>query len=334
MVRRSGSDRAALVILSGREYQDMNQKIQPASRGSDLYEQLLRHIKDRTDAAGRGEKISLSDTIEVAHRLIEDSTSSSRLLETAMGYYNPLDFAISHAANVAIFALKMAIDMGLPERDIEDTVIAGILHDIGFSRIPIYSRGEEEVLAYEEDPLLALSEKDLRLIELHPEFGHDAIARDDPRAEQIAEIILQHHEKADGSGYPNGLLESKQLVQARIISIIDTYEALVHPRPFRDALVPPRGIDAIKSQVRGAYSREMIKALLSSFSVYPMGHFVRLGDRSIGKVIKTYQDNPLRSIVDILFDPAGERIDPPRRLDLKTEQMIYITECLPRFKKQ
>lgn len=303
-----------------------------ASKGSALYKNLLLYIKEKTEAVGRGEQISISDTVDVANKVIEDFKGSSRLLEAAMGYYDPLDFVVSHAANVAIYSLKMAIDMGLPEEDVENAVIAGILHDVGFSRVPVYNREEQDLLIYEEDPGQALSDEDLELVNMHPAYGRDAIVLEEPRSELIAEIILQHHEKADGSGYPNGLMESKQHIQARIISIIDTYEALIHPRPFRDALVPPMGIEAIKRQVRGEYSIEMIKALLSSFSVYPVGHFVGLSDGSIGKVVETYRDNPCRPVVDLIVDSQGNRIDPPRRIDLKENQMISIKECLPRFR--
>ena len=250
-----------------------------------------------------------------------------------MGFYNPVDFVVSHAANVAIYALKMATDMGLSKGEIEDAVLAGILHDVGFSRVPVYGMNEKELLGYEENPGQALTDEDYRLVNLHPVYGHDAIAIEDSRSKRIAEILLQHHEKADGSGYPNGLRESEQHIQARIISIIDTWEALIHPRPLRDALVPPKGIEAIKNQAEGVYSPEMLKELISSFSLYPVGHFIRLADGSIGKVIETQTDNPCRPVVQLLIDPRGNQITPPRHLDLREYQMIRITECLPRFRQ-
>jgi len=306
--------------------------LSPTDRSTDLYRDLMLHVRKQTDAVGRGEQISVRDTEPIAHRLLEEVTRSSGLLSTAMGYFDPLDFVVSHAANVAIYTLKMTLDMGLPERDIESAVIAAILHDVGFSRVPVYSRESEKIQMCLEDPLQALTGEDHQLVTRHPVYGHEAILPDDPRSELIADIILQHHEKADGSGYPNGLMESEQHAQARIISIIDTYEALVHPRPCRDALVPPQGIEAIKNQTRGAYSSDMIRALLNSFSVYPVGHFVRLSNGAIGKVVETHRENPLQPVVELRFDQKGDPIDPPRQLDLSEEQMLSVKECLPRFR--
>ncbi|MFC1629161.1 HD-GYP domain-containing protein [Gemmatimonadota bacterium] len=310
----------------------MDKDVLLSSSGSELYNNLLHYIRAKTDAVGKGESVSLSDFIDIAQRLIEDVNSSSVLLQTAMGYYDPLDLAISHAANVAIYTLKMATDMGLSERELEDAVLAALLHDIGISRLPVYNSNEEDILRFEGTPDQALSVTDRELVQQHPQFGHDAIVIDDSRSEYVAEIILQHHEKADGSGYPKGLMEAEQHIPSRIISIIDAYEALIHPRPLRDAQIPPMGIDALKNQVMGVYSREMLKELIHSFSIYPVGHFIRLNDGSIGRVIDTHRNNPCRPVIELLFDLKGERIDPPRRLDLKKKQLLNVLECLPRFR--
>jgi HD-GYP domain-containing protein (c-di-GMP phosphodiesterase class II) len=311
----------------------MDRESLQVARGSDLYTQLLQYIREQTESVGRGELIDITDTVYVARCLIDDYHRSTQLLETAMGFYDPVDFVVSHAANVAIYALKMATDMGLSEGEVEETVLAGILHDVGFSRVPIFGIDEKALLGFEENPGQALTEEDYRLVNLHPAYGHDAIASNGSRSKRVAEILLQHHEKADGSGYPNGLRESEQHVQARIISIIDTWEALIHPRPLRDALVPPKGIEAIKNQAGGVYSSEMLKELINSFSLYPVGHFIRLGDGSIGKVIETRTDNPCRPVVELLFDQKGMRIDPPIQVDLRKNNLIRITECLPRFRQ-
>lgn len=304
------------------------------SRGSGLYEHLLRHVQSVTEAVGSGDRIYISDTQAVAAMVIGDFASSRDLLAAAMIYHDPLDFAVSHAANVAIYSLKMATDMGLGEEEVADTVTAGLLHDVGFSRVPAFERGVDELALYEDDPLQAFSEQDRQEVGRHPGYGYEAIVLDSPRAERIAEIVLQHHEKADGSGYPNGLKESEQHVQARILSIIDTYEALIHPRPYRDALVPPRGMESIMQQERGTYSSGMIQELLRSFSLYPVGHCVELSDSSIARVVETHSDNPVRPAVEVVVDFQGKRLESPKRIDLREQQVLSIRRCLPRYQEE
>ena len=220
----------------------------------------------------------------------------------------------------------MALDMNLSEEDIQDTVTAGLVHDVGFGKI------DESLRDKEQDENL-ITGKERELVRTHSKHGYDAIAPENERDKRIAEIILQHHEKADDSGYPNGLKESQQQPLARIISIVDTYEALIHPRPFRDALVPPIGLGTIVKQKGSEFSREMLKALICSLSFYPVGQIVLLNNGFIGKVIRSYKDNPKAPDVQLFFDPAGKRLEEPRVIRLKEKPILFIDKCLPCGKK-
>lgn len=300
--------------------------------GAELYKGLLRYIRETTQALSRGGQISVSGPLGIARHLREELGRSTELLESVMSYYDPVDLAVSHAVNVAIYSLKMAIDMDLSDEDVENTTAAALLHDVGFGRMPIFHRDRDDLLLHEGELEQLISDEDRELIEKHSQAGYEGIARKAPPAERIAEIVLQHHERADGSGYPRGLHESKQLLEAQIVAIIDTYEDFIHPRPYRDALAPPAGIDAIRQSKAGAFSSTMIKELLLTFSVCPLGHYVKLSDESIGKVVKTRRDFPLRPDVEVHVDSAGERLDTPRTVNLKEEQLLFIAECLPRFR--
>jgi HD-GYP domain-containing protein (c-di-GMP phosphodiesterase class II) len=293
-----------------------------SSYGNKLYQDLLLFTQKSTEAIGKGERISLSLYLDVTSYIIEDFHRSNELLESALRFYDPKDLCKSHAVNVAIFSLKMAHDMDLSKEDIEDTLLAGLFHDVGFGRILklLHCKDENTIFGH-----------DLELVRKHPEYGYQGILSNSNREKRIAEIILQHHEKADGTGYPNRLKESEQWLQARIISIIDDYEVLIHPRPFRDALLPPKGIEAILQKKGTAFSATMIKALINSLSLYPVGSFVMVNNGFIGKVIKTYTDNPLDPDLEIHFDSSGKKLQEKRILKLKEHPLLRVDKCLPGF---
>lgn len=304
------------------------------SEGMALYRSLMSFALGAAQKVGEGEKISISDAKQIAPYLIERFRTSIELLEISMGYYDPADIAVSHAVNVAIYSLNMAIDMELQPEEVEDTLIAGLLHDIGFGKVPVFHKARNELILQENDPEQVLTFTDKQLATSHPQYGAEAIIPESAQAERIAEIIFQHHERADGSGYPRGLTESEQLLTAQIIAIIDTYELLIHPRPYREALIPHAGIEAIKRGEKGVFSTEMIKKLLKCFSLFPVGHYVKLSDDSIGKVVKTSRDSPLRPEIELIMDSLGNRLDPPRVINLMEHQLLFVTECLPRFEKK
>jgi HD-GYP domain-containing protein (c-di-GMP phosphodiesterase class II) len=278
--------------------------------------------------------VSIRDTLVLARHLIEQFQGSGDLLEICTAAYNPADLAVSHAVNVACFAWKMAVNMKLSAQDIEDTLVAGILHDIGFGKVPAFHLNLDDPAFNEGKPERLLTETNRRLVRAHSEAGAKAILPENDQARRVAEIIWQHHERADGTGYPRGLKETEQHVSSRILAIIDTYEALIHPRPFRDTLVPPMGIEAIKRDHPGSFSARMLKELLRSMPLFPVGYHVRLSDGSIGRVIRTNAESPLRPDVEVITDNSGEAIIPPREIRLRESPMLYITECLPRFRQR
>jgi putative nucleotidyltransferase with HDIG domain len=301
--------------------------------GPELYERLMGHVRNKISIVAQDEQLSIDETRQVAQFLLDRFGESTELLEICMGYYDPTDFAVSHAVNVSTYAMRMAIDMGLPDADLEDTVVAGLLHDIGFAKVPVYHKDQSELIPFEENPSRVLTDEDRHLVELHSKYGAEAILLESDQANRVSEIILQHHEKDDGSGYPRGLKESEQLTPARIISLIDTYEALIHPRPFRDALAPPAGIESLKRGEQGMYSPELLRDLLLSLSLFPVGYYVQLTDNSVGKVIKTYRKSPLRPDVELIVDQHGKRLDAARLISLTENQMLGVARVLPRFGK-
>ncbi len=299
------------------------------TRGVKLYEDLISFIHKGTEVIAKGGKLSLSQAFDAANYMIEDFKHCCELMDAAINFYDPKDLCESHAVNVAVFSLKMATDMNLSEEDTQITLVSALLHDIGFGKITKDIQRYEAVV---DENLL--SEESLALVRMHPQYGYEGILCENDREKRIAEIILQHHERADGSGYPHHLKESQQGLSARIISITDTYEALIHPRPFRDALVPPKGIEALVKQKGTAFSSNMIKALINSFSLYPVGQFVRLNNGTIGKVIKTYKENPVQPDVEIYFDHSGKRLKSPRIQRLIEDPIILVDQCLPGFKEK
>jgi putative nucleotidyltransferase with HDIG domain len=152
---------------------------------------------------------------------------------------------------VAELSRAIALRMGMPEREADGIEMAGLLHDVGKMAIPA------EILTKSG----ALSEAEYALIKGHPQQGHDmlkGIAFPWP----IADAVLQHHERADGSGYPGGLRNAETLVSARIIAVADVLEAMAGERPYRRAL----GMEAAMAEIRdhpAAYDPEVAAAALS-----------------------------------------------------------------------
>ena len=136
-----------------------------------------------------------------------------------------------HSTRLAEWAVRVAQELGIEEKSLHDIEVAALLHDIGKVGVP--------------DAILRkpgrLTEEEYALIKKHPEYGW-AVLRHLPGLEHTSHFVLHHHESFDGKGYPAGLKEAEIPIGARIVCVIDAFDAMVSSRPYRQGLPPEEAI--------------------------------------------------------------------------------------------
>jgi PAS domain S-box-containing protein len=163
-------------------------------------------------------------------------------------------YTAGHQRRVADLARAIGQEMGITADRVEGLRIAGIIHDIGKVSIPA------EILSKPT----RLTEIEYKLIQSHPEVGHD-ILRDIDFAWPLAEMVLQHHERMNGSGYPNQLKGEEILLEARILAVSDVVEAMASHRPYRPALGIEAALEEIEKNKGVFYDPDVVSACLTLF---------------------------------------------------------------------
>jgi putative two-component system response regulator len=156
---------------------------------------------------------------------------------------------------VASLACAFAREMGLPEERVEVLRIAGVLHDIGKIQIPA------EILSKPS----RLSDSEFNLIKGHAQIGYDIIKTANFPG-QVADIVVQHHERRDGSGYPAGQQGEELLLESRILAVADVVEAMVSHRPCRPGLGIERALAEISQNCGVLYDPQAVDACLRLFA--------------------------------------------------------------------
>ncbi len=160
-------------------------------------------------------------------------------------------YTAGHERKVGIIAEQIALQMGWSATRCEMLELAGLVHDIGKIAVP------SEILSKPS----RLSAMEMELVKMHPQAGYD-ILKDVPFPMPVAEIILQHHERMDGSGYPRGLKGDEIMPEARVLAVADVVESMSAHRPYR----PAQGIDAALAEIEAGsgrlYDPEVVKATL------------------------------------------------------------------------
>ena len=163
-------------------------------------------------------------------------------------------FTAGHQRRVAELASAIAKEMKLPEDRVKGVYMTGLLHDIGKINIPA------ELLMKPSK----LNEIEFRLIKDHPVVTYD-ILKDIEFPWPIAKISLQHHERLDGSGYPNGLKSKDIMIESRILAVADVVEAMSSARPYRPALGVEKALEEISSKKGLLYDADAVDACVKLF---------------------------------------------------------------------
>lgn len=160
------------------------------------------------------------------------------------------EYTHSHGKRVRDLSFAIGNKAGLTQEEMENLTWAALLHDIGKIDIP------DSVL---KKPA-RLTKKEFEMIKKHPLRGSELVK--DTFLGQIATIIEQHHERIDGSGYPHGLKGDEIILEAKIIAVSDSFDAMTSKRPYREAIVVSKALNELKKLAGVAYDEEIVKLLV------------------------------------------------------------------------
>ena len=213
----------------------------------------------------------------------------------------------SHAKNVSRMAMFLAARHGFSEPSVRAIGMAGLLHDAGMDSLP-------HDLVWLGRPL---TPEEYRQVRLHPAAGAEYV-RENFRFDGLLNSVIpatieQHHERSDGSGYPQGLAGEKIHDFARVLAIADSFEAMTMPRPFRKSMHQAEAMRSLllqgyRTARGGMYDRGLLKTLVWSASMYPPGCEVELSDGRRARVTGTTSD-PKRPVVKVSAGGTDEAID-------------------------
>lgn len=200
------------------------------------------------------------------------------------------NYTYQHSVNVATLSVVLGVGIALPKEKLIDLCVGALLHDIGKVFV-----GKNII----QKPA-GLTDEEFNIIKLHPQLGYDYIKNIPNIKTACKMVVLQHHERIDGTGYPNALVDEDINLLARIVSIADVYDALTSDRPYKRAMCPNDAFEFILSKAGTMFDFNLTKIFSRIMVPYPEGTLVKLSDNSIATVTKTHPLYPLRPSVKIV----------------------------------
>ena len=174
---------------------------------------------------------------KIADELLENVLSNKNLLLSLVDIKSMDNYTYAHCVNVAVISIVLGISLNLSKKHLNYLCIGALIHDIGKSFIP------KEIV---QKPG-RLTPEEFEIIKRHPKYGFEFISNFFGISSHIKLIVLQHHERFDGLGYPNGITAKQISYLARIVSIADVYDALTSDRPYKRAMCPNDALEYLMS---------------------------------------------------------------------------------------
>ena len=286
-------------------------------RATDIYDRGEKALAALAVSIQRQDRIDMPALMALATDIGHSVEKSNHLVVRALeGPIGPS--VITNLINVSILASRVGAGLGYYGQDLQRLTLAGLVHDIGLFAVP------QSILTKPG----RLTKDERSLIEQHPELGYQVIRRLGDEWEWLAEVVRHAHERWNGRGYPNHLKGREINELAQIIGVVDVYDALVTPRPYRRRYFPHEAIRELVVAERAAFPREIVKALLEQLSAYPLGTVVRLTTGELGTVVTINPRYPLRPIVEIKeASLIGDRRE-SRTLDLSGTPLVSVLETI------
>lgn len=260
----------------------------------------------------------LEEIITVADEIIYDIMQEPEVIYNLSSIRSKSDSTYSHSLNVCALAVILALKMKLSIKKTREIAIGCLLHDIGFTYI---------TMDYGDLILEECNDRIQKEIKKHVIYGYSAVEKLKWLTSASKDIILSHHERLDGSGYPFRLTEEKIKTGSKIAAVCDEFDSRVYGNLMKKMKVHD-AIDYIVSQAGIKFDLEVVRAFVASVAAYPIGALVITNQNEIGIVLRQNPKCPTRPVIRIIQDARGNRLTEWVERDLTKELTLFITDTI------
>jgi HD-GYP domain-containing protein (c-di-GMP phosphodiesterase class II) len=299
-----------LIDAKPRQYQVQTELKEELGSAYVQHEKLTNAVKDIVEQQARGNKIEMSSIKKSILPMVDSVIRNPDAFIWLSRIRSRDDYTYSHSISSSIWAAAFGRNLGLPVKDIQAVSIGGLLFDVGKVKLPVKLINNPN----KYNPV------EFNLIKKHVDYSLEIVKSIKGVSDDIVNMIATHHERHDGSGYPNALKGHEIPLFGKMAGIVDLYDAITSDRPHAEAISPH---DAVKQlyELRGIdFQPEVVEQFIQVVGIYPVGTLVELSDGRVGVVVSHNKVSRLRPRIMLILKKDKEFYPKFRLINLYEEK--------------
>ena len=295
---------------------------QEMASAREVYSETIQFAREFLQKARSGQTVDFKESIPLVNGIIESTVRNPSALASLTVLRSRDEYTFAHCINVSMLSVVFGQHRGFSREELTILGAGALFHDIGKAQIP------ERILNKPD----RLTEQEFRVMKTHPVEGYALMFGQSGIPAPILQIILEHHEKYNGKGYPRALSGNNISELSYMVSIADVYDAITSDRVYRQAITPNKALKLLYLQRDTDFFPGYVDLFIKCMGIYPVGSLVHLSMGDYGVVVSCNSELPLFPTVRVILD-QDMRPRSPENIDLsdpylRRTEALTISECL------
>lgn len=282
-----------------------------------LYDNSLTEIDSILFSISQGQKINKDNLFNIVDKyVLKVPKYTSFFINLVNSKSNTPEYLVAQALNTMILSIIIGHCLKFTSVKLRAIALSGLLHDVGMFKIPKHIREKER----------ALTDNDINLIKAHTVHTYRLILNIDTIDPEIALGAFQHHERWDGTGYPQKLSGEKIHLFGRIVAVAQAYSAMIKKRAYRNEKISFNVMKEILKSSGKNFDPSIVTLFLDTMAIFPIGSVLQLSNKKISIVVSSNMGKPLKPIVKLILDENTQRLEIPEFINLVDNPDLQITK--------
>lgn len=279
-------------------------------KAKEIKDEAKKTIQNIMDDIRFGRQIETEKVEHIVDKMIDSIFRNQDALVSLGRIKKKDEYTYMHSVSVGVLMISFGKHLGFDTSLLKEIGIGAMLHDIGKMMVP------EAVLTKEEK----LTDDEFAVMRKHAEYGRELMEKSHGMTDNAINIAAQHHERIDGTGYPQGLKGEEISYYSKAAAIADVYDAMTSQRCYQEKYMPTVVLKKLYEWSGSHYDRYLVQQFIRCVGIYPVGTLVRLESGLVGIIIKHGEKNLLHPVVRIVYNTKNDNfLRVPYDIDLSYE---------------